>query len=460
MNTLGCQKWIGRSLAVLGFTALWALGARADAPARPKQPNIIVIIADDLGWADVGFHGAAIRTPHLDRLAQEGIELTRFYTCPVCSPTRTGVMTGRYPNRMGMDGAPTQFPDNKGLPPDEDTLAKMLGRAGYHHRHALGKWHLGTAARVFHPLRLGFTGFYGHYCGQIDYWTHERGGERDWHRDFEPCADAGYSTHLLTREAVRIVETTPAAEPFFIYLAYNAPHTPNQAPAEEIAKYDGVKLGPGQPPVATYAAMVSVMDAGIGEVLAALDHKGIADNTLVWFFSDNGGFGLKAGQRNPPFRDQKGTACEGGIRVPALARWPAQWRGGRKVDAVMGYVDVLPTLAAAAGYQYTPPKPVDGITVADIIAGRQPAPDRAFYPDRGAVVTQRWKYINDELYDLAADPGETANVAAQSPEVVARLQKQREYFLSLTGPKYIPPGFPPVKTGPPPKNWKMPEDGQ
>lgn len=451
------RNFLNMSALVAAGLALAPCLAQAQDKPTARKPNVILILADDLGWADVGFHGSAIRTPHLDRLASEGIELTRFYTCPVCSPTRTGVLTGRYPNRMGMHGSPTYFTDNKGLPPDEDTVAEVLGRAGYKHRHAIGKWHLGTAATVFHPLRNGFTGFYGHYCGQIDYWTHKQGGERDWHRDFESCADEGYSTHLMTREAVRVINTTPAGEPFFIYLAYNAPHYPNQAPADEVAKYAGVNLGPGQPPVDVYAAMVSVMDAGIGEVLAALERKGVANNTLVLFFSDNGGCGMTEGVRNPPFRDQKGTAYEGGIRAAALARWPAQWRGGRKVDALMGYVDVLPTLAAAAGYRYPPPKPLDGINLVDIIAGREAAPDRALYPDRGAVVTQRWKYINDELYDLAADAGETTNVAAQHLDVVARMQKQREYFLSLTGPKYVPPGFPPVKTSPPPKNWKMPD---
>jgi arylsulfatase B len=412
-----------------------------------------VIIADDQGWADVGYHGAAIRTPNIDRLAREGVELGRFYVCPVCSPTRAGVMTGRYPNRVGMHGHPTQFTENKGLPPSEFTLADMLECAGYPRRHAIGKWHLGTASDVFHPLRRGFTGFYGHYCGMIDYWTHERGGELDWHAGFESSYDAGYSTHLMTAEAVRFIESCPAHEPFLLYLAYNAVHTPLQAPDEDVAAYDGTELPAEQSPV--YAAMGTIMDDGVGQVLAALDHAGVAENTLVWYFSDNGAVGRGGCGHNAPLRGHKGTPYEGGIRVPAAFRWPARVAGGRKVDAVMGYVDLLPTLATAAGFSGPFPNPLDGIDVLPQIAGEAPAPHRAFYPDRGAVVTQQYKLAEDQLFDLAEDPGETRDIASAAPDVLEQMRAHRERFLALTGPAYVPPGMPETKQKPP-REWRMP----
>ncbi len=425
-----------------------------DTPQPRERPNIVVIIADDMGWGDVGYHGAPIETPNIDCLARDGLELDRFYVCPVCSPTRTGVMTGRYPNRMGMHGHPTQYAENKGLPPDEVTLADVLAQAGYAHRHAIGKWHLGTAATCFHPVNRGFTGFYGHYCGMIDYWTHERGGELDWHRGYDSSHDEGYSTHLMTREAVRFINSVPEDDPFFLYLAYNAVHTPVQAPEDEVARYEGADLPEEQCP--TYAAMATVMDRGVGEVLDALERKGVAENTLVWFFSDNGAVGRWGLGHNRPLRGHKGTPYEGGVRVPAAVRWPARIEGGCRVDAVMGYVDLLPTLAAAAGLDYGSPRPLDGMDVLGVLTGEESPADRAFYPDRGAVVTRRWKLAEDALYDLESDPAETANVADRFPEVHSRMCEHRDYFLSLTGDPYVPPGMPQEKESPP-EEWKMPE---
>ncbi len=422
-------------------------------PDSVPQPNIVLIVADDMGWGDVGYHGSGIETPAIDRLALEGVELDRFYVCPVCSPTRTGLMTGRYPNRMGMHGHPTQYTENKGLPPDEVTLADVLARADYPLRHAVGKWHLGTAATCFHPVNRGFTGFYGHYCGMIDYWTHERGGELDWHRGYESSYEEGYSTHLMTREAVRFIESAPLNDPFFLYLAYNAVHTPLQAPREEVARYEGRDLPEGQSP--TYAAMGTIMDRGIGRVLDAIERKGVAEDTLVWFFSDNGAVGRGGCGHNRPLRGHKGTPYEGGIRVPAALRWPARIEGGRKVDTLMGYVDVLPTLAAAAGLDYEPPGPLDGINLLDALTGGAP-PERAFYPDRGAVITQRWKLVEDELFDLEDDPAETRALGADCPDVLAAMRRHREHFLSLTGDPYVPPAMPPEKQMPPPE-WRMPE---
>lgn len=424
------------------------------------HPNIVHIVADDLGSHDLAFRGAPFRTPRLDAFAREALELIRFYVSPVCSPTRAALMTGRYPNRMGLGGHPMQYDENKGLPPVEYTVAEALRDAGYHHRIAIGKWHLGNAATCFHPVRRGFTAFYGHYCGAIDYWTHERAGELDWHRGLAADRTPGYTTRLLTDEAVGFIQHVPAHEPFYLYLAYNAVHTPLQAPEDTIRSYDGADLH-GQNQI--YAAMTTEMDTGIGRVLDTLAQRGFADNTLVIFHSDNGGVTQDGLGSNGPFRGHKGTTYEGGIRVVALARWPRRWRGGRTCDALMGHVDLLPTFVAAAGAPLAAPNELDGINVLPLLDGTAPPPDRAFYPDRvfaeqEAVVTQRWKLVGDELYDLEADPYETRNVAAQHPEIVARLREQRAVFQARSGPTYVPPGFPERKESVP-KDWAMPEAG-
>ncbi len=437
--------------------AAWVLGAgvafggcrgAGHAPLA-SAPNVVLIVADDLGWGDVGFHGSHIQTPSLDALARESVELDRFYVTPVCTTTRAGLLTGRYPNRMGLhaEGLAKGGIADKGLPPDELTFAEVLAAAGYTQRQAVGKWHLGSASRAFHPIDQGFTGFYGLLGGSIYYFTHDapRGGP-DWHRDYADIQEQGYSTELLGSEAVRFIDSVPAGERFLLYLSFNAPHLPLDPKPEDLAAYRALpewsdwRRGGRQKP--EYAAMVTAMDREIGRVLAELARKGIAEDTLVWFVSDNGG--VPSYGNNAPLRGAKETMYEGGIRVPALIRWPRRLKGGRKVDVLTGYVDVLPTLAAAAGN--TQPLPtLDGIDLLPILRGEQPAPDRALYPDRFAVVTQRWKLVNDELYDLQADPGEQTNVAPQHPETLASLRKQLADFRSRTGPAFlveIAPGEP------------------
>ncbi|MGB2823203.1 MAG: sulfatase-like hydrolase/transferase, partial [Phycisphaerae bacterium] len=266
------------------------------------KPDIVIIVADDLGWNDVGYHGSEIKTPHIDRIAAEGVQLDRFYACPICSPTRAGLMTGRWPLRFGIMRAVIPPWRDYGLPPEEETLPEMLARAGYKRRGCFGKWHLGHSNRRFHPIDQGFTHFYGCYNGAIDYFTHMREGELDWHRQYAPAREEGYSTTLLAQEAAKFIADSPAdpstgsgrTEPFFCYLPFNAPHTPLQAPPEYLQKYAHLK-GQRQ----KFAAMVACMDDGIGRVLRALDEKGIADNTIVLFFSDNGG---GPGASNTPLR--------------------------------------------------------------------------------------------------------------------------------------------------------------
>ena len=433
--------------ATLGLLAAAAVGCAERVPApSASAPNVVLIVADDLGWGDVGFHGGRISTPNLDALARDGIELERFYVTPVCTTTRAGLLTGRYPNRMGLhaEGLARGGVSDKGLPPDERTFAEVLRDAGYAQRAAVGKWHLGAASRDFHPLSQGFSRFYGLLGGSIGYFTHAapRGGP-DWHRDFDAVQEEGYATELLGREAVRFIESVPADERFLLYLSFNAPHLPLDPKPEDVAAYRadpawaGVRRGGRQKP--EYAALVTALDREIGRVLEALERRGIADDTLVWFLSDNGG--VTSYGDNTPLRGAKETMYEGGIRVPSLIRWPRRLVGGRKLGALAGYVDVLPTLAAAAGGARELP-PLDGIDLLPILGGEQPAPERAIYPDRFAVVTQRWKLVNDELYDLEADPGEQTNVAAQHPETLAQLRARRADFRSRTGPSYLVPAAP------------------
>ena len=471
------------ALKALGLGAAGLAMGRAassrEKPMRPRKPNIVIIVADDLGWNDVGYHGSEIKTPNIDRLAAEGVRLERFYACPICSPTRAGLMTGRWPLRFGIMRAVIPPWRKYGLPDDEETLAKMLAGAGYRRRACFGKWHLGHCHKRYHPLNRGFTRFYGCYNGAIDYFTHLREGELDWHRDHAPARESGYSTNLLAAEAAKFIADGPADEPFLLYLPFNAPHTPLQAPEEYLRRYAHLK-GRRR----TYAAMVACMDDGIGRVLDALERKGIADNTLVWFFSDNGG---GAGADNTPLRGGKQTLFEGGIRVAASARWPAGGlRGGRKVSAVMGYIDVLPTLRRIVGAGRHEGKPLDGVDVYDALAGRGEPPKRKWYSywaqsgeqsERLAVIAGDWKLVREGppilgpapagraggkgaklfLFRINEDPNEKVNLADRHPDVVRALLEDLKAFRALRYEKGLPPYGQGRKGFQAPKDWTMPQ---
>jgi arylsulfatase B len=452
----------------------------ADAP--PPKPNVVILLADDLGWGDVGYNGSIIDTPNIDRLAQQGVRLTNFRVEPLCSPTRAGLMTGRWPIRCGM-GESVITPWRKhGLPTTEHTLADLLAEAGYQRRAAIGKWHLGHYQKKYLPLNRGFTFFYGHYNGAFDYFTHKREKELDWHRNWDSSYDEGYSTDLIGSEAVRFIAENPAGEPFFLYVPFNAPHSPMQAKEEDIAKYEG-RVTQKRPRI--YAAMVDSMDQAIGKILAAIDEKGIRDNTFVLFTSDNGG-AMTFGAVNHPWRSGKGNVYEGGVRVPAVVHWPAgQVEGGGACEAMMGLVDVYPTIKRIAGVTTQDPRPLDGIDVLDIIRGKQRAPQRPWFSyiaqgsaDKTAVLEGRWKlivmggpatdvpltaankldelpqHLTVELFDLDQDPGERSNIAAENPKVVAALLKQLHEFrsLKLEGIPHFQDG---MKQFVAPQEWKI-----
>lgn len=421
-----------------------AIGHAANVAPVASKPNLLVIAADDLGYADVGFNGGKIvPTPNLDRLAATGVRLTDFRAAPMCSPTRAGLLTGRWPLRFGIMRAVVPPWSRHGLPQEENTLPELLAPVGYEQRGIVGKWHLGHARREFLPLNHGFTRFYGHYNGAIDYFTHERDGERDWHHDERTVREEGYATDLLGAEAARFVREAPAGKPWFLYLPFNAPHSPFQAKPEDLQKYAHLK----QPNRRAYAAMVDCLDQAIGRVLAAVEARADATNTLVLFFSDNGGI-PRVGSSNHPWRGAKLTVYEGGTRVCAAIRWPAGGlSGGKRFAGRIGYIDVLPTLLAAAGVK--PPGNLDGINFLPALRGENQLPARPWFSyihqseDAHASVHEgRWKLVAHgdffaaepaiapalELYDLEADPGEQTDVAAKHPDVVARLHKRLREF--------------------------------
>jgi arylsulfatase A-like enzyme len=422
-------------LSAIALAAAFGLPATAqDAP----RPNILYIVADDLGWADVGFHGSDIATPALDALAADGAQLAQFYVQPMCTPTRAALMTGRYPLRYGLQSFVILPEQSYGIPLEEKLLPEILKDAGYETA-IIGKWHLGHADPELWPRQRGFDYQYGPLIGEIDYYTHEIHGLTDWFRDNEPLEEEGYATTLLGQDAVRFIEGYDSANPFFLYLAFTAPHTPYQAPEEALARYPGI----ADPNRQAYAAMVSEMDDQIGAVLAALEAKGLRDDTLVIFHSDNGGVRTAAfaGEiemagdlpaSNGDFRGGKGDLYEGGVRAVALANWPGVIEPGT-AGGLMHVVDMLPTLAGLAGASVEGTQPLDGTDVWAAIADGAASPRTEVVNNvemfRGAVRDGDWKLViratlpaQSALFNLATDPGETTDVSADHPDIVARLE--------------------------------------
>jgi arylsulfatase A-like enzyme len=437
------RRQILMSSAAFSGVALAAgvLGGLAGAEAAevpPARPNIVYIVADDLGWRDVGFQGSDIRTPHLDKLAQEGARFEQFYAQPMCTPTRAAFMTGRYPLRYGLQTGVIPAAGTYGIPLDEYLLPQMLQDAGY--RTALvGKWHLGHAKPEYWPRQRGFDSFYGALVGEIDHFKHSSHGIKDWYRNNKPLEEKGFDNSLFGEEAARTIEHHDAGRPLFLYLAFTAPHTPFQAPREYLDRFENIEDENRR----AYAAMISVMDDGIGKVVAALEKRGMRNNTLIVFHSDNGGVkssmfagdskisgGLPAD--NGPYRDGKGTLYEGGTRVVALANWPGMIKPGA-VGGMVHIVDMAPTLARLAGAGIGKGKPLDGMDVWATISQNMPSPrDEIVYnvdPLAGAVRQGDWKLVwkaslppKVELFDLSGDPSEAADLADRNPDKVRELQ--------------------------------------
>ncbi|MDR1864449.1 MAG: arylsulfatase [Bacteroidales bacterium] len=451
MKTLSTKYLFNNS--PLGLCLLTGLSS-CTAKQEQQPPNIVIIVADDLGWNDTGFHNPDIISPHLDALAKKGVELSRFYVASISSPTRAGLLTGKYPDRFGIRDGVIRPNVAGGLPLEEKTLADLLGGVGYTRRGVFGKWHLGHSDERFHPLNRGFTEFYGHYNGALDYFTHIREGETDWHRNFETSRDSGYSVDLVAGEAARFIREAAKGQPFFAYVAFNGVHAPLQATEADLLQNGAdTSLLSGKKTKETkrkiFSAMVTGLDRGVAEILRAIDDQDIADNTLIWFLSDNGG-APGSGGNNEPLRGAKNSEWEGGVRSVSLIWWKGKIEGGRKVDQVLSMVDVVPTLGRIAGVTDLPE--VDGTDVLDAIHGKK-LPPRILFLGRDALVTETWKLNKGELYYLKDDPYETTDVALSHPDEFKRLSRALKEFQSFAVTDPLPRQPEGWK---PPKEWKIP----
>ena len=475
---------------ILGVLSSLALSAQAS-----DRPNVVVIVADDLGWADVGFHGnQIIDTPSLDRIAAEGAQLNRFYTTPICSPTRAALMTGRDPIRLGVAYSTIMPWQNNGIHPDETFLPELFLSAGYQTA-MVGKWHLGHAQQSYHPNSRGFEHFYGHLHTEVGFYPPFASlGGKDFQRNGVSIDDQGYESYLLADEVSRYIRERDTEKPFFIYMPFIAPHTPLDAPEELQTKYADMAddRGKSRSKMADstrfmakvtgrtsarpmYAAVVDAMDQAIGRVLDTLDREGLADNTIVLFFSDNGGAVYAiGGADNAPLRGGKGDTFEGGIRVVAAMRWPEKIPMGSRVDSIMSVMDVLPTLASAAGIDADTQFRLDGRNMLPALIDGQTMPREKLLffisetPFKNHVnvtaFNDEWKLIQrietgfssvdvtQFLFNIAEDPHEHNNLAQQHPDIVADLADEIRHWRNL---------YPVAGTRSqlmPPPGWKAPLD--
>ncbi len=401
------------------------------ATSEAQNPNVIVIVADDLGYNDVGFNGCKdIPTPNIDRIAKAGVVFSSGHVCfGVCSPSRAGLLTGRYPYRFGYERNPLYVTTDStmGLALSEETMADVLGRSGYNSM-LVGKWHLG-AHKSLHPLKRGFNEFFGFLGGGHQYfpekWTlqnpEDANGEGESYRtklnrNYTPVEETEYLTDALSREAVSFVERNKA-KPFFLYLAYNAPHGPLQATEKYLKRFEHIK----NPKRQTYAAMVSAVDDGVGNLLDKLTETGILDNTIIVFLSDNGGPVSDNGSNNTPLRGQKGSVFEGGIRVPFAMQWGKNIPANTTYDKPIIALDIFSTVLANIKNPTKPKNPLDGVDLLPFLTNKNDnAPhDYLFWRNIGkntyAIINKDEKKMvllkdSSFLYDLKNEIKETTNI--------------------------------------------------
>ena len=427
------MSWLGR--------ALWMVLALLLSPSGASgKPNVVILLADDLGWNDVGYHNSKVQTPNIDRLAQQGIELDRFYVDPTCSPTRASLMTGLFSTRHGVN-VPIQWYTENGLPLEYKILPEYLKEAGYS-THLVGKWHLGHQSRDYLPNQRGFDSFYGFLGGAVGYYDHLFAGGIDWQRDGVTLDEEGYTTELMAREAVRVIRESKGS-PFFLLVAFNAPHTPIQGPGGARSDHEGRK---------TYLEMARSMDTAIGQVIEALANTNQLAETLLLFASDNGGqepvpFWMEwlipptadGFADNGELRGAKGTVYEGGIRVPAAIWWPGTLDSGAVLEQAFHVADLLPTLAEAVGF---PVSELDGESQWSSLISGEVKPRQAFIVSNmgsESLIDWPWKLVKEAslpfvpdflageeyfLYDLERDPGEARDLAASETEVFARMKEE------------------------------------
>src|SRR5687768_490293 len=400
--------------------------------AADKQPNILLIVGDDMGYADVGVHGCKdIPTPHLDSLAKNGVRCSSGYVSgPYCSPTRAALLTGRYQQRFGHEfnpGPPTSANIEVGLPLKEKTIADRFKGAGYATA-LIGKWHLGHDKK-FHPLNRGFQEYFGFLGGAHSYTNARADGKNPILRGFEPVDEKEYLTDALAREAVSYIERHKS-KPFFLYLAFNAVHGPLEATAKYRDRFPNIE----DPRRRTYAAMMSAMDDAIGRVLATLKENKLEENTLIFFVSDNGGPPVNA-SNNGHLRGHKASTWEGGVRVPFLFQWKGHLPAGKVSEQPVIQLDFLPTALAAAGAEMD--EKIDGVDLLPFLTGKNKgAPHEALYWRFGEQMAIRkgdWKLVKGGgrgtvapkkplLINLAKDIGEQNDLAEKEPKKYQELQ--------------------------------------
>ena len=352
-------------------------------------PNILLMMADDLGWNDVGFNGSAIETPAIDSLAAEGLRLDRYYAFSLCTPTRVAIMTGRAPLRFGIVGP---IIDRGGLPLEETTAGEIFQEAGYQTWY-LGKWHLGHGRRAYLPNERGWDHSYGSLTGGLDHYSHNSDvlmGAPDWHRNGQPVEEEGHTTDLYTQEALRLLEDRDKEDPFFMYVSWNAPHAPLQAPEQYLERYAHIDNEVRR----TYSAMVTHLDDSVASLIDALEREGLRQDTLVIWLSDNGGTPAGGGD-NSPLHGGKGSPYEGGTRVPGLVNWPGTIEPGVLSQRVSA-LDWLPTLLSATGVTWSAAKPLDGFDMWPAIATGQSVErgDLVLGSRFGrALFRGKWKYV-------------------------------------------------------------------
>lgn len=391
------------------------------------QPNFVILLADDLGYGDVSCYGGSIQTPNIDRLARDGLKFTDLHSNgPVCSPTRCALLTGRYQNRAGI---PALVGGDRGLAPDEFTIAEAMKSAGYTTA-MFGKWHLGELPK-YNPVNQGFDEYKGHLTGRINYFTHQAAGkphEPDWWNGVEPLEEEGCSTTLIGDHSVDFIRRC-RSKPFFLYVAFNAPHTPIQDP----------ETGEASKTPEAYAKVVQDMDRNVGRIVTTLEELGLGENTLVFFCSDNGAHEI-AGASNKPLNGWKGSFWEGGHRVPGIAHWPGHIPGGRSTDQTAMTMDIMPTCMELAGVKPEPEHTFDGVSLVSLLRDHQPLAPRKLFWNKGASWAMRdgpWKLLKEnkepQLFNLDVDLSEKNNVAMQHPERVQSMMAEIDLWMKQVG---------------------------
>ena len=446
-DNLSRRKFLRNSLLGLGGTSLGFLSIQSISCNSKSilnlfgsKPNMLLIVADDAGWRDVGYHDSEIKTPAIDNLAKTGIELNQFYVCPTCSPSRASLLTGRPASRFGILG-PIAGKSKQVLPVETPTLAELLRDSGYATA-ITGKWHLGLRPENG-PHKYGFEYTYGYLHGQIDQYSHRyKFGDRTWHRNNVFVDEEGHATDLITNEAIQYIKNyRDKNKPFFLYVPFSVPHYPIQEEEKWLAMYkDSIENESRR----AFAASVTHMDNAVSLLLKTLDDEKLRENTLVIFISDNGGqenwinvsdqYEGKHGPNdrlgdNRPLRDWKGSLYEGGIRVPAVFNWPGKIKTG-KINDITSINDIFPTLAYLVGKVTPPEAEVEGDNVWKAVVDGSTLEKRTLYWRTGKQFALRkgdWKLVytgktleegTHELFNLANDPNETQDVAKDHHEIV------------------------------------------